>query len=323
MSPSSPRVSVVVPNYNYARFLGRRMDSILGQTFTDLEVILLDDASTDDSSAVIQGYAGDPRVRVRINRENSGSPFAQWNRGVDMARGEFIWIAEADDFAAPDFLETLVPGLENDAGLGMVYCGSRIVDEQGHTTAEVSPFLQRLWPGRWLRSFRNFGRDEVARFLVHRCTIPNASAVLFRRRAYMDAGMADPQLRLCGDWMTYVRVLLHWDIAFVGRTLNAMRCHEATVRSVLSGAPREIEERYLVLEEILRGVDVSLRDKFRARESRMYLWVDLAERRGWKWNHPEMAGIRAAASRVDPGGRFRFMRKRLTYHWQHARGGDR
>jgi len=308
-----PRVSVVVPNYNYARFLGQRMDTILEQTFNDLEIILLDDASTDDSSEVIQRYAEDPRIRIQINRENSGSPFAQWNRGVEMARGDFLWIAEADDFAEPDFLENLVPKLDSDERLGLVYCGSRIVDEGGDTLADGFPFLERLWPGRWKRSFRNYGRDEVARYLVHRCTIPNASAVLFRRRAFLDAGMADPELRLCGDWMTYVRVLSQWDVAFVSRNLNAMRCHEATVRSVLSGDPREVEEGYLVLEEVLRGVDVSPGDWFRARESRMYLWVDLAEKRGWKFGHPEMAGIRRAAGRVDSGHVLRFARKRMTY----------
>ncbi|MBN1197438.1 MAG: glycosyltransferase family 2 protein [Candidatus Aminicenantes bacterium] len=313
MPSANPRVSVVVPNFNYARFLDRRVQSILVQTFSDFELILLDDASTDGSLSVIETYAADSRVRIHINETNSGSPFAQWNRGVDMAHGDFVWIAEADDFAEAEFLEHLVSILESDPRLGLVYCQSRVVDENGTEIANAPPFLERLWPGRWQRSFRNSGRDEVACYLVHRCTIPNASAVLFRRRAFLDAGAADESMRLCGDWMTYVRLLLRWDLCFSARALNATRCHSQTVRSTMSGNPREIEERYRVLETVLNGVDVSMKDRFRARQSRMYLWVDLAEKKGWGLSDPRMERIRKVASRVDPCWRTRFFAKRLLY----------
>jgi len=313
VSGSSPRVSVVVPNYNYARFLPQRMESILEQTYTDLEVILLDDASMDDSREVVERYAGDRRVRIRINKQNSGSPFAQWNRGVSMARGEFVWIAEADDFVETKFLEHLVPLLEKDPRLGLAYCQSRVVDETGMEIEAFPPYLERLWPGRWRQSFRNNGRDEVARYLLNRCTIPNASAVLFRRRAFQEAGGADESMKLCGDWLTYVRILEKWDLAYSPLPLNAFRCHDAMVRSVMSGNPREIEERYLVLEAALSKSKVSKRDRRRALESRMYLWVDLAEKHGWEFGHYAMAGIRCAAARVDPAYVLRFARKRKTY----------
>lgn len=79
----SPRVSVIVPNFNYARFLRRRIDSILSQTYQDFELILLDDASSDDSRAVIDLYRGNPHVtHVCINDVNSGGVFHQWRRGL-------------------------------------------------------------------------------------------------------------------------------------------------------------------------------------------------------------------------------------------------
>ena len=99
-----PTVSVVVPNYNHGRFLPQRIDSILGQTFQDFELILLDDCSTDNSRMILSSYAGDPRVRIEFNSANSGSPFKQWNKGVRLARGEYVWIAESDDYAEPRFL---------------------------------------------------------------------------------------------------------------------------------------------------------------------------------------------------------------------------
>ena len=83
-----PAVSVIVPNYNHARFLRKRIDSILNQTFQDFELILLDDCSTDESRSILSEYASDPRVRLELNEVNSGSPFKQWNKGIRIARGE-------------------------------------------------------------------------------------------------------------------------------------------------------------------------------------------------------------------------------------------
>src|SRR6266567_649594 len=126
-----PKVSVIVPSYNHCRYLSERIDSILGQTFGDFEVIVLDDASTDGSPAVLADYYAKPRVRIVVNARNSGSAFPQWNRGIGMAKGDYIWIAESDDSADPRFLETLVPILDDDPTLGLVYCQSRLIDVGG------------------------------------------------------------------------------------------------------------------------------------------------------------------------------------------------
>src|ERR1017187_1910144 len=109
-----PTVSVIIPNYNHARFLRRRIDSVLQQTFQDFEVILLDDCSTDDSRSILSKYADDPRVRIEFNEKNSGSPFKQWNKGVRLAQGSYVWIAESDDYAAERLLERLVAVLDAD-----------------------------------------------------------------------------------------------------------------------------------------------------------------------------------------------------------------
>src|SRR4051794_30504658 len=103
-----PKVSVVIPNYNHGPYLRERIDSVLGQTFGDFEVIILDDASTDNSHAILTRYYTKPRMRILVNRRNSGSAFPQWNRGIELARGDYVWIAESDDSADPRFLETLV-----------------------------------------------------------------------------------------------------------------------------------------------------------------------------------------------------------------------
>src|SRR5579864_3114331 len=113
VNTSNPKVSVVVLNFNHARFLRKRIDSILGQTFQDFELILLDDRSTDDSRSILSKYADDARVRIEFNEVNSGSTFKQWNKGVRLAHGEYIWMAESDDYADDKLLDRLVAVLDD------------------------------------------------------------------------------------------------------------------------------------------------------------------------------------------------------------------
>ena len=89
------KVSVIMPNYNHAPFLRERMDSILSQDYSEYEVIVLDDASTDGSRAILNEYAGHPRVKLLLTSDtNSSNTFVQWQRGMAHADGDYIWIAE-------------------------------------------------------------------------------------------------------------------------------------------------------------------------------------------------------------------------------------
>ncbi|MDR1783951.1 MAG: glycosyltransferase, partial [Dysgonamonadaceae bacterium] len=99
------KVSVILPNYNHARFLEQRIQSIVDQTFQEFELIILDDCSTDDSRGIIENYRDNPKVsQIIYNEQNSGSTFKQWIKGINAAKGEYIWLAESDDWAENDFL---------------------------------------------------------------------------------------------------------------------------------------------------------------------------------------------------------------------------
>src|SRR5581483_5210928 len=196
----APKVSVVVPSYNHGRYLAARLDSVLGQTFPDFEVIFLDDASPDGSRAVFERYRGHPKVRAAFNDVNSGCVFRQWNKGVRLARGEYVWLAESDDVADPRFLEVLVGLLDANPSAGLAYCKSLSIDEAGAVLGEVDPWTRPLDPGRWDRDFTATGIDECRRYLSHRNTIPNASAVLVRKSMYEAVGCATERMRMLGDW---------------------------------------------------------------------------------------------------------------------------
>ena len=222
-----PLVTVIIPNYNHARFLEKRINSVLDQTFQDFEVIILDDASTDNSREMIEGYRAHPKVvHIEYNAVNSGSPFKQWNKGVRLAHGEYIWIAESDDYADSCFLEKLVPLLIAAPKVGLVNCQSWHVNEHDNVFG-----LYDLYDGRspcyerWTHDYRNSGNDECATYLVRECFIRNVSAVLMRRNVYLTAGLADEMLRQSGDWLLYVKLLLRSDIVFVAQPLNYLRRH--------------------------------------------------------------------------------------------------
>src|SRR6267378_4281709 len=154
-----PRVSVVVPNYNHARFLRQRLDSIVGQTFQNFEVILLDDCSTDESRSILSEYARDPRVRIEFNEKNSGSTFKQWNKGVRLARGKCVWIAESDDYAEPKLLEKLVDRLDADPKTVFSYCRSWRTSADGELSGFSDFYLADIDPHRWTEDFNVDDRE--------------------------------------------------------------------------------------------------------------------------------------------------------------------
>jgi glycosyltransferase involved in cell wall biosynthesis len=224
-----PAVSVIVPNYNHARFLRRRIDTILAQTFQDFELILLDDCSTDDSRSMLSEYGFDPRVRLEFNEVNSGSTFKQWNKGVRMARGEYVWIAESDDYADVRLLERLVTVLGNEPDVAFAYGRSWRVTEDDRVDGFGDWYLELVDPERWKTDFCVDGRGQFLSYFAHCCVVPNASAAVFRKRIYERVGCADESLRVCGDWKVWAAMALVGKVAFVSEPLNYYRLHQASV----------------------------------------------------------------------------------------------
>jgi glycosyltransferase involved in cell wall biosynthesis len=219
-------VSVIIPNYNHAEYLKQRIDSILKQTYSDFELIILDDCSTDNSREIIDDYNSRfPFIISSYNTINSGSPFIQWDSGVRKAKGELIWIAESDDFAEPTFLEKTTAIMVENENLGFVFCNSIVIDYQRQTEYLSSEWSRRLDSSKWLSHYINKGKDEISDYLFLNCTIHNVSGVLFRKSKYIEAGFADHSMKFCGDWFTYIRILLTSDIAYISEPLNTLRLH--------------------------------------------------------------------------------------------------
>jgi glycosyltransferase involved in cell wall biosynthesis len=257
-----PAVSVIVPNYNHARFLRERIDSILDQSHKDFEVILLDDCSTDNSCDILTAYADDSRVRIEFNAKNSGSTFRQWNKGVRLAKGKYVWIAESDDYADQRLLERLVAVLEGDSAIAFAYCRSRAVTEDGQVMKGfVDSYLEDLDDQRWKADYIGDGDEECRKYFVVWNTVPNASAVVFRKDIYDGVGGADETLRACGDWKVWADMAHTRKVAYICEPLNYYRSHGATVRSkFMLHVPeilcfvRDLLERFKPQENVLEQV---------------------------------------------------------------------
>jgi len=229
-----PKVTIVIPNYNHATFLVQRLESVFNQTFQDFEVVLLDDKSTDNSVVILERYASHPKVsHFIVNEENSGSPFKQWQKGIQLAKGEYIWIAESDDYCELTFLTKLIEQIEGDALIGIAYCQTNDVDENGVRRSHRINYTDRFQPNIWEMNFVKNGREFVESYLSFFNVIPNASAVVFKKELVEDSIFSTSllQMKMCGDWYFWVQIVLKSKVFFMSETLNYFREHQSVSRN--------------------------------------------------------------------------------------------
>ena len=219
-------VSVIVPNYNHAKYVKQRIDSVLNQTFDDFELILLDDCSKDGSQEILFSYQDNPHVsHIIVNEANSGSPFLQWEKGINLAKGEYIWIAESDDYTASTFLERTVAELRKNPKASICYTGSYCVNSEGCILGENNPDV-------WLEDDLAYTFTDSVQYSISRMlnvnTVYNASMVLFRKKDCLEGITAEfKKMRYCGDWLFWIYQIGKGEIVEIHRKLNYFRKHDS------------------------------------------------------------------------------------------------
>lgn len=234
-----PTISVIVPNYNHAPYLRQRIDSILGQTYQNLELILLDDCSTDGSREVMEQYRSNPRVsHIVYGESNSGSAFRQWDKGIALAKGEWIWVAESDDYAKPTFLERLMKEVDTVPDCVLAYSATFWVDQQG----------AKLWETPHSDKVNTYdGHDFIRQKLAVCNSIANVSECIFRRDKFRPSeSYRYEHMRLCGDWFFYVLLAEQGKVVEVEEPLSYYRQHSTNISN-------DAEHRGLTF---LEGADV-------------------------------------------------------------------
>ncbi len=253
-------LSVIIPNYNHEAFLNQRINSILQQRFTDFEIILLDDASKDNSVSIINQYRNHPKVsHIILNAENSGSPFKQWQKGLAVATGKWIWIAESDDIADPFFLETALGKLDQQPDASFFYSDASYLAAENNP----APFQQYASPknkyfstSRWSSDYIESGIAEINFCLKQACTVNNISSVVFRKSVLDEAVLGTETFRFHGDWFCLLKAASRGHILYSGKSLNQFRMK---TDSLLKGEDKlqSQQEYFIILQWLLEQEFVS------------------------------------------------------------------
>jgi glycosyltransferase involved in cell wall biosynthesis len=256
----NPAVSIVVVCYNQLRFLRQRLTTIEAQGLHEVELILVDDRSTDGSSEWLRDYAHAKGALFLQPDRRLACPVKTWSLGVSSARGKWVWLAEADDLAAPTFLETLYNIAEAGDKYDFLYCASVKVDagnviygdyQPPYEAAGIRPLSSPclLVPGR-----------SLLRTFLQGNPVPNVSACLFRAEALRPVLESPEDLYLSGDWWVYCQIALKSGLCYVPKVLNGHRCHTNSVRAEAERSWVRVKERYRVLQLIKKRFHPSDKD---------------------------------------------------------------
>ena len=215
----NPLVSVIIPNYCHSAYLDQRIQSILGQTYQNFEVILLDDCSPDNGASrnVIERYRSNPHVsHIVYNDKNSGSTFRQWDKGISLARGEFIWIAESDDSCESSLLYELVAKLSADLYASVAFCRSIGFDDD-KILGPIGP--KNMHEGTYS------GHVFIHDFMRSGNGIVNASSAVFRKSVYYKVDRRYQSMKGSGDRFFWIEMAEKGNVIFVDKPLNLFRLH--------------------------------------------------------------------------------------------------
>ena len=207
----TPKVSVIIPVYNREKYVGEAIDSILAQSFTNFELLLIDDGSTDGSIEIMKSYT-DPRVRLVRNEHNLGIPKTR-NKGLQLARGDYIAILDSDDTALSDRLVKQVAFLDRYKDYALLGSWATQMDEEGRP----------LEKGK--RQFVSSG--EVKSHLLFRCWLPHSSIMV--RAAILQAYGYREQYVLCSDFDLFVRLARKHQLGHLPEPLVRHRVHEGSI----------------------------------------------------------------------------------------------
>lgn len=250
-----PLLSVIIPTYNYGRFLRQTISSVLEQGVDDVEILVLDNASTDNTFEVMQAYADEPRVRYLRNLRNVGPRYNVLN-GIQMARGRYLSMLMADDYFNPGYLSNLLARLLERPDVVIGYTAIRWVNEHGQ------PLSMPRHPGYTSEDYTG-GRNELADLLVHDNYIA-PSAALIQREPFLSVCRSDPKLIGAGDWLAMLQVAEKYpDFIFMSEPGVSYRAHSAQFSNGFYSSNSPLADHIRLVEGVFER---NAEDKLQGRE---------------------------------------------------------
>jgi glycosyltransferase involved in cell wall biosynthesis len=221
-----PNVTIIIPSYNHSDFLIDRLESIASQSYTDWEAIIIDDKSTDISCTIIEDFLKTkPNFNVKyfiVNAENSGSGYKSWQKGIELATTEFIWIAETDDYSNSGFLEEMITILENNPTTVLAFCNSNYVDRSKKYLYNSSGRTSVL---KVEEKYKIFDSKMLLDSMPLNPLITNGSSVIFRKplNAIPKEILQQKQI---SDLFLWSYLVKDGSFGFLNKNLNFFRRHE-------------------------------------------------------------------------------------------------
>lgn len=235
MAAAAPRVSAIIPTYNYARYVAAAVDSALSQSFEDLEIVVVDDGSTDETRETLRHLG--TRIRY-IPRAHRGLA-ATRNAGIGVSRGRYLAFLDSDDLWLPDKVSMQVARLDAEPAVGLVYTEATLFNDE--STTEIPHSYWSEHPS-----------GKILPWLLRHNVVPSPTPMV-RRELFEKVGPFDERLSACEDWDMWIRIAQVSEFAYVDRVLARYRVHSANMSL---DQERMMAGRFRVLEKTFSGTGV-------------------------------------------------------------------
>lgn len=209
-----PKVSVIIPNYNYAKYIAKTIDSVLAQTYENIEIIVVDDGSKDKSIEVLKKYG--EKITI-IEQKNQGVSLAR-NNGAEKSTGEYIAFLDADDIWLPEKLERQMQKFFEDEEIGLVHCSMTYIDPNDEVCGQINEGME----GNVAHEFLRFTKGVV---------IGAGSTGIVPRKVFEEIGGFDHRLSTAADWDFSYRIATKYKIGFIRQPLVLYRLHNSNMHS--------------------------------------------------------------------------------------------
>ncbi len=247
-----PKVSVIIPAYNAQKYLAETIDSVMAQTFSDFELIVVDDGSKDKTVSIIRQYQAKYPEKIRLIQKENGGPASARNAGIRVANGEYIAFNDADDLWLPEKLEKQVAYFDAQLPeVGLVYTDARKFDHDG------------LWtlPKRFNHKFVE---GMIYKDLLKDNMVPNQS-VLVRKKCFEDVGLFDesPEVFTSEDYDMWLRIALKYEINYLDEILSLYREHIQGINKNFErshNAAIRVMEKHLEMAQNNHELEDAIRD---------------------------------------------------------------
>lgn len=278
MKQLNPKISIVFTSYNHANFLRRALDSLLSQKFSDYELIIVDDCSTDGSQEILKEYSKrDNRIKLYLSDSNSGSYVISTNKGASYARGEYVIFAQCDDFAEPQQLERLIKVLEENPDISVAFSSSRMIDEKDNIL-DLDYNNRSTKFKKLCSSDTKITSQRMQSFLSESCVIPNLSAALIRRNKFLELNGFSDRYKVLADWDFWLRMSIKENFYYIREPLNNFRQHNHTIRKTIK-LKTQICELFNMFDSFVCLNNLNEVEKNTIEENICKIWI------GYIWNN--------------------------------------